>query len=1057
MSDFSLLDLFQTEVEQQSCVLSESLLALEDSADIAQVLESAMRAAHSIKGAARLVGVQPIVDLAHRMEDNLVAAQEGLLRLSNDDVDVLLRCMDAIQQMSDLGEQFEDWLAQEKSEYEMLLDALAVMSTPSSTAPTSPINSDANSPPSTGVAVEDMSMFELFVMETEQQAKVLTEGLLSLELAPASADDLEALMRASHSIKGAARLVGLSAVVGLAHVMEDVFVAAQNGTLSLSSLAIDSLLQGVDTIQAVADAGEQVNEWLTQNQAQYDALLATLESVLAANELGVESGPEPESVSKSEIEPGTAMADMSMFELFVMEAEQQCQVLNTGLLELEQAPDSSERLEPLMRAAHSIKGAARLVGLSAVVELAHVMEDVFVAAQNGDILLSPAQIDILLSGVDTMADAAAFSAGPEAWFSANQQSYQNLLVGLKGVRVGETTAPTKVAATAEVVTEPVLEASVAEPIELKAAVKKEQSPQKDRVLRVSADQINRLMGLAGEAMVDSRWLYPFAGSLQRLKRQQTELVRILDNLRDQLDGQNIEEATFSLACTAQKQASYCRELLADRLSELEAFDRRSANLSSRLHREVVQSRMRPFGDGVHGFPRMVRDISRKLGKDVQLVIEGETSMVDRDILDKIEAPLNHIIRNAIDHGLEMPEERQAADKVAKGTIKLSAYHHAGMLSIVVEDNGRGVDLERLRAKVVAKGLVDQVMAETLSELELMEFLFLPSFSTRDAVSEISGRGVGLDVVHDVMQEMRGSVRASSTYGKGTRFHMQLPLTLSVIPALLVDVIDEPYAFPLARIDRILRIDRQSIQEAEGNQFVCIDGKNIGLVSAAQVLGMGDEYEFPESLSVVVLSDRNQYYGMVVDRFVGERELVVQVMPAQLGKVQDISSAALMEDGSPALIIDVDDMIRSMEKTLKVSRLGRVASIDEAMQTNKRVLVVDDSITVREVERKLLQAAGYSVDVAVDGMDGLNALRSGQFDLLITDVDMPRMNGIELTRTVRQDPQLRSLPILMVSYKDREEDRMRGLEAGADHYLTKGSFHDESLRNVVVELIGRANE
>ncbi len=1062
MSDFSLLDLFQTEVEQQSTVLTESLLALENKAELTPALEAAMRAAHSIKGAARLVGIQPIVDLAHCMEDNLVAAQEGLIQLSNDDVDILLRCMDAIEQMSGLGEQFENWLVQEQAEYDALLLALANMLVPKSAPELAPSTEmeelSAEPSPPEMFSVEDMSMFELYVMETEQQAKVLTDGLLSLEQDPENSERLEALMRASHSIKGAARLVGISAVVSLAHVMEDVFVAAQNGELSLCSAAVDILLKGVDTIQAVADAGEDVGQWLAQNQATYDDLLVQLQSVLT----GASTIDPPPVEKNTELTQApmteSAMADMSMFDLFVMEADQQCKVLNAGLLELEQDPNSNERLEPLMRAAHSIKGAARLVGIPAVIELAHVMEDVFVAAQNDELVLNAGQIDILLSAVDVIASVASFDAGPDAWVVANQDRYQSLVSELTSIHSGEMLAPKKVTPSSSAVKpELVTEQPATEPVELQAEPKKDTTPKKDRVLRVSADQINRLMGLAGEVMVDSRWLYPFAGSLQRLKRQQTELVRILDNLRDQLDGQRVSEGTSAIARSAQQQAAYCRELLADRLSDLEAFDRRSTNLSSRLHREVVQSRMRPFGDGVHGFPRMVRDISRKLGKNVQLVIEGETSMVDRDILDKIEAPLNHIIRNAIDHGLELPEEREAAEKVAKGTIKLSAYHHAGMLSIVVEDDGRGVDLERLRSKVVAKGMVDETMAETLSEQELMEFLFLPSFSTRDAVSEISGRGVGLDVVHDVMQEMRGSVRASSTFGKGTRFHMQLPLTLSVIPALLVDVIDEPYAFPLARIDRILRIDIDSIQEAEGNQFVCIDGKNIGLVSAAQVLGMGDEYEFPDSLSVVILSDRNQCYGMVVDRFVGERELVVQVMPAQLGKVQDISSAALMEDGSPALIVDVDDLIRSVEKKLKISRLGRVAAVDDVVRASKRVLVVDDSITVREVERKLLQSAGYSVDVAVDGMDGLNALRSGQFDLLITDVDMPRMNGIELTRTVRQDPQLRSLPILMVSYKDREEDRMRGLEAGADHYLTKGSFHDESLRNVVVDLIGRANE
>ena len=925
----------------------------------------------------------------------------------------------------------------------------------------------------------DFSMLALFQTEVEQQGQALNEALLALDSSDKEhAAHLEAAMRAAHSIKGAARLVDVAPVVDLAHRMEDGLVAAQEGRLTLSPEHIDLLLQAMDAIAQLSQAGEAHANWVEAHREHYESLCHRLKQMGDEDEAGEEAGEEAgdEDVAVEQSADGeanrhaVAIEDMSMVDLFKVEVEQQSALLSEGLLALEQSPTNAEWLELLMRAAHSIKGAARLVGIQAVVDLAHAMEDGFVAAQEGVLRFGAEGIDVMLAAVDAIQGVAA---DPQQWLAAHQQHYDQLLNNLRAMLNGEALAqlpqgePQTSSMTKEMpgptqqntATAPSAagadeagEASIAT-----ASSERAVTPQKERVLRVSAEQIDRLMGLAGESMVESRWLYPFAGSLQRLKRQQTDLVCILDSLRDHLDAEQHNGPLIALAHDAQKQASYCRELLADRMAELESFDRRASNLSSRLRQEVVKSRMRPFGDGIHGFPRMVRDVARKLGKSVQWVVEGEATMVDRDILDKLEAPLNHIIRNAIDHGLETEAERLAAGKPAKGTLQLRAYHHAGMLSVVVEDDGRGVDLERLRRKVVERGLVDESMGETLSDTELLEFLFLPSFSTRDSVSEISGRGVGLDVVHDVMQEMRGSVRATTRLGQGTRFHMQLPLTLSVIPALLVEVGEEPYAFPLARIDRIVRIESSRVQEAEGTQFIAVEGRNIGLVGAGQILGMGAKDAFPEQLSVVVLSDRHHYYGMVVDRFIGERELVVQVMPERLGKVQDISSAALMEDGSPILIVDVDDLISSIEKVLKVARLGRVTAMEEEVDRCQRILVVDDSITVREVERKLLQSAGYQVAVAVDGIDGLNTLRSGRFDLLITDVDMPRMNGIELTQTVRQDPQLRSLPIMMVSYKDREEDRMRGLQAGADFYLTKGSFHDESLRNVVVDLIGEAKK
>lgn len=925
-------------------------------------------------------------------------------------------------------------------------------------------------------------MLNMFRTEVEQQSATLNASLEALRESPVAADPLDAAMRGAHSIRGAARLMAINPAAQIAGVMEECFVAAQSGRILLAHDAIDTLVTAVEMIAAITTAVEDLSAWQAENGAQLEQLLGSVKAILTTEQAVPEKKIEattatpvqpaaavvPPPAEKKRADVSLAIQDMSMVELFRVEADQQSAVLSEGLLELEQDPASPERLEPLMRAAHSIKGAARLVDIQFVVQLAHVMEDVFVAAQKGGLLLGANQIDVLLSSVDTIVEIAKYEGPMNQWMESARERFDNLINNLNAILKGEglaampakstVVAKEKIAAVPSVAELPESGGAddVAEAPRLKSGEKKPQTPQKERVLRVSAEQLNRLMGLAGESLVESRWIYPYAESLLRLKRQQTDLVCLVDSLREQIDSGNVSDEILALVRSVQKQSSYCREILADRLAELESYDRRATNLSSRLHREVVKSRMRPFGDGIHGFPRMVRDIAKSLGKEVQFVVDGAATLVDRDILDKIESPLNHLIRNAIDHGMESPEERLAAGKGVKGTIRLHAYHHAGMLSLMVEDDGRGIDLERLRRKVIEKGLVDQSMAATLSEAELLEFLFLPSFSTRDQVSEISGRGVGLDVVHDVVQEMRGNVRAISEFGVGTKFHMQLPLTLSVIPALIVEIAEEPYAFPLARIDRIVRIDPATIEEAEGNQFIRIDNKNVGLVNATQILEREPQREHDGGqLSVVVLSERSSHYGMVVEKFLCERELVVQVMPAALGKVQDISAAALMEDGSPVLIVDVDDLIRSIEKVLKVARLNKIRDTQDETGAVKRVLVVDDSLTVREVERKLLEASGYQVDTAVDGMDGLNMLRVGDYDLLITDVDMPRMNGIELVKTVRQDPGLRSLPVMMVSYKDREEDRIRGLEAGADYYLTKGSFHDESLRQAVVDLIGSA--
>jgi two-component system sensor histidine kinase and response regulator WspE len=373
------------------------------------------------------------------------------------------------------------------------------------------------------------------------------------------------------------------------------------------------------------------------------------------------------------------------------------------------------------------------------------------------------------------------------------------------------------------------------------------------------------------------------------------------------------------------------------------------------------------------------------------------------------------------------------------------------------DDGAGVDLERLRQNIIERKLSPAETAAQLSEEELLSFLFLPGFSMRDKVTEVSGRGVGLDAVLHMVRQLRGGVDLHQQAGQGSRFHLEVPLTLSVVRSLVVEVGGEAYAFPLAHIERMRDVQADEIVQLEGRQHFWHEERHVGLVAASQLLNRPAGEHREDVLKVVVIRERDAVYGVAVERFIGERTLVVLPLDPRLGKVQDISAGALLDDGSAVLIVDVEDMLRSVEKLLNTGRLERIdrRSREAQAQPRKRVLVVDDSLTVRELERKLLLSRGYEVAVAVDGMDGWNALRAEDFDLLITDIDMPRMDGIELVTLLRRDSRLQSLPVMVVSYKDREEDRRRGLDAGADYYLAKASFHDDALLDAVVELIGDA--
>ncbi len=617
------------------------------------------------------------------------------------------------------------------------------------------------------------------------------------------------------------------------------------------------------------------------------------------------------------------------------------------------------------------------------------MEDVFVRAQRGQATLTPAVVDVLLQGVDVLrAISEAAGAGFASWHSGRQAE----ITGLIGSMFDAAPPPPAVAAAPPVTETPAVSAPQPQVLEVReepAPVEtKAQEPAatplyqaEEGVVRVTARSLTRLMALAGESLVQARWLQPFSQSLLQLKRQHARLAETVEALRGAIPPGESSQPLAELLAQADQTLAASTRLVSERIDEFDERIRNTDDLTSRLYREEISSRMRPFRDGIQGMARLVR--------------------------------------NALDHGLEPPDERLRAGKPEAGLLRIEATR--------------------------------------LSDAELLEFLFLPGFTTSSAVTEISGRGVGLDVVRNMVHAVGGHVLIHTRAGRGTSFHLELPVTLSVLRAVIVEVAGEPYALPHHRIDHVLRVERDELESLENQQYLRTDGRNVGIVLARQVFGVEGPEPAGDDLLVVLISDGSEDYGLVVDRLLGEHDLVVRPLDRRLGKVPDIHAAAILDDGRPVLIVDVEDLRRSVGKLLQRGRLDRVGRQTAGAQEKpaKRVLVADDSITVREVERQLLANRGYTVETAVDGMEAWNLVREGRFDLVVSDVDMPRLDGVELVKRMKADPRLEAVPVIIVSYKGREEDRLRGLDAGANYYLTKGSFHDDTLLRAVEDLIGEA--
>lgn len=478
-------------------------------------------------------------------------------------------------------------------------------------------------------------------------------------------------------------------------------------------------------------------------------------------------------------------SEATPLELFRLELEERVEQLNSGLLQLEADPGSREACDPVMRSLHSVKGAAGIVVLPALVKVAHRLEDFFVAVKLGEATLDQHAFALGFRCVDLFQDVSRQSADSiREWLAARSPEIDELVESISQLLPdGGGVAPAPRPSGGE----------IENPYTLSADPPSSGPAAADRVVRVEAENLNRIMALSGEMLVEAKWLQPFADSLGLLKDRQKDLQATIEALRLQLTEAG-QTASLELVEKARSKERECRDTLTERLGELELYALRTTNLSYRLYREVIGSNMRPFSDAMVAFPRMVRDLATSLGKQVQLDVLGKGTLVDRDILRKLESPLTHILRNAVDHGVELPEERLAAGKPVRSTIRIEALHRGGMLSITISDDGRGVRFEKVRQQLVALGLFSADEAENLSEAELCEHLYQPGFSTAEAVTEVSGRGVGLDVVSSMANEVGGTVRFSSVAGEGTSIHFQLPLTLSVVRTLLVEIAGEPYAF-----------------------------------------------------------------------------------------------------------------------------------------------------------------------------------------------------------------------------------------------------------------------
>lgn len=734
----------------------------------------------------------------------------------------------------------------------------------------------------------------------------------------------------------------------------------------------------------------------------------------------------------------TMDGDFTLLRLFIQEVEVHSNALTRALLNLEEA-FSQEQLESAMRAAHSIKGAGSIVSVTGAVRAAHLLEECFDRALKHRRGLWPEAVDVCLQAVDFLKQSTRLKPSQyKAFLDTNAPLPPDLEARLEACAQQ---------LTQEKPPEPKAPRSSGPSVSHDELQALEGASSLEGIVRIPSHRLTSLMTLSAETLLQSKRLSTFGIELMHLKMHQQRLEEILTQIQEAVSHLPEYSPLRAIAQEARTRSELALISMSGSIGRHELIAEKLAWLSRRTYDAVMASRMRPFSDILEGLPRMVRDMARRLGKKISLKVTGSATPVDRDILELLESPFNHLIRNAIDHGIEPPQVRQERGKSEAGTLFLHARHQAGMLIIEISDDGNGIDLAWIRMRVLERGLVHADILPSLSKDELLQFLCLPGFSSRTTVTEFSGRGIGLNSVQDQIQKTGGHMTIATAPGQGSTFHLQLPITRSVVRALVTIVDSEPYAFPMNRIYYTLKLEVSRCHEDANGRYIEFENNRVPLVDVARIWREDHEMRRSRFHRVLVIHHKDAWYGLLVDRIEGERELVVQPLDKRLGTIPNLSATALMPEGPPVVLFDMDDLLQSITHLVSGSR-----GLEETPADKPRILVVDDSATVRESEGKILQLSGYQVDTAVDGADAWNALQTRTYDLIITDVDMPRLGGIELLKRLREEPRLANLPVILVSYKDRDVDIQIGHDAGADRYLTKSHALDTELLQSVRELL-----
>jgi chemotaxis protein histidine kinase CheA/ActR/RegA family two-component response regulator len=1087
-TDTEILEVFMNEAVKYAERIEAAISKLEheDSADMWNQIGATV---HTLKGSAQMVGRAQVAHLAASMEKLVDSVKRGETPKDGKTFGVMKNVLEAIRvTISDptyltdeKNQQIQNSLADLMSPGADLPDETAEPDSPADFLAEDELVEHAQDSEVIELGEQDPEMLSIFNDEVSNNIELVEKHLDNIEKFAYDKSLMQEVDRSVHDICSAAKMLGLTEIGDLSERLEKLVDLIYQQRITDLKNTIPLMRKTMLVIRELT-----LNRKIEQQF--YDEVEEQLEELLESGSLEVQQEsekPAPQEVQREGLTP-------QVWEAFFQEALELIDDMNYLILELEKNPNNKELRHHLMRSLHTLKGSAAMVNANKIQSLAHSSEEVLERFSKKDIPLEREVFNLLFQ----VCDETKYILGSLKTFQQEDtQKYEEISKKLGQYDLPEEVEKPVVDQEAEFIEGPTAEAPTKKAKETKAI-----RPTEQTYIRLNIDQMNHLLNLAAELVISHT---QFKNQLERLKDISPVLdseLKIFDETKEHLDAiLNLEqmiqdtltpmpEAKPGLKESFKTQMINIEKILGkfqDFHKEIDVFShslkdnsvtydeniQKLTKLSNELLDEIIQARLVPIQLLFKRFQRPIRDISQQFNKKINLVIKGEDTELDRSLVEELYNPLIHLIRNAIDHGLETEEERKKAEKDPVGLLEIKASRDRNQVIIEIKDDGNGIDHEKVKKIALEKGLISQNDLETMSEQDVFDLLFYPGFSTSAEVTLISGRGVGLDAVKNEIERIKGDIRVYSEEDKGTTFVIRVPISLSVIQSMLVSVSGHMYSIPLNQVEETINIETKNVIEKNGNYFFRHKAKEIPLVVLSHLLVLqaktSGKISSQERNPIIVTFDRGNYVALLVDKIVRREEILIKSLGPSLKRLKYIIGGSIMADGHVVLVLDIPQIIQdSIKTTTTVTQLEQTVSAPTLSPKPKRdtkrialkkklenqkiisdrkpsILVVDDSLSIRKYLTGLLTGKGFMIEAAKNGYEALNILNSKRFDVIITDLEMPQVSGYELIETVRLDEKISDIPIIVLTGRASENFKNLTTKLGADAYIIK-PFKDQEL-------------